>query len=105
MQLSIFIDEYPDKVPLDALNYLTGECNYGGRVTDTHDRRLMSVILLNFYNESVYADDNYKYSPSGTYYPPKHTDYDGYINYIKALPQFPEPEIYGFHQNAAITKN
>jgi dynein heavy chain len=105
MQLSIFLDEYPEKVPLDALNYLTGECNYGGRVTDTHDRRLMSVVLRNFYNEKVYADQDYKYSPSGIYYPPKHTDFDGYIGYIKQLPNFPEPEIYGFHQNAAITKN
>lgn len=97
MQLSIFIDEYPDKVPLDALKYLTGECNYGGRVTDTHDRRLMTVVLKNFYNEEVFSDDNFKYSPSGIYYPPKHTDYDGYITYVKQLPNFPEPEIYGFH--------
>lgn len=105
MQLNIFIDEYPEKVPLDALNYLTGECNYGGRVTDTHDRRLMSVILKLFYNDRAYDDPNYKYSESGIYYPPAHTDYDGYIAYIKQLPNFPEPEIYGFHQNAAITKN
>jgi dynein heavy chain len=46
----LFIDEYPDQVPLDAINYLTGECNYGGRVTDDKDRRLMAVVLKNFYN-------------------------------------------------------
>lgn len=99
------MDEYPDKVPLDALNYLAGECNYGGRVTDDKDRRLMSVILLNFYNEPAYADDNYKFSPSGTYYAPKHTEFEGYIDYINSLPNFQDPEVYGFHENAAITKN
>jgi len=104
-QLSMFIDESPEKVPLDALNYLTGECNYGGRVTDDKDRRLMAVILESFYNEEIYSNDDFKFSPSGIYYAPKHTDYDGYIDYIKGLPQYPDPEIFGFHENAAITKN
>lgn len=104
-QLLIFIDEYPEKVPLDALNYLTGECNYGGRVTDDKDRRLMAVVLGDLYNEKVYADDTYKFSPSGIYYAPKYTEYEGYIEYIKGLPQYPDPEVFGFHENAAITKN
>ena len=92
-------------MPLDALNYLTGECNYGGRVTEDKDRRLMAVVLKDFYNEKIFADDDYKFSPSGIYYAPKHTEYEGYIEYIKSLPQFADPEIYGFHENAAITKN
>jgi dynein heavy chain len=103
--LSIFIDEYPEKVPLDALNYLTGECNYGGRVTDDKDRRLMAVILKNFYNEEIYSNDDYKFSPSGIYYAPKINDYDGYGEYVRSLPLYPDPEVYGFHDNAAITKN
>lgn len=40
----MFIDEYDDP-PLTALTYLTGQCNYGGRVTDERDRRLILSIL------------------------------------------------------------
>ena len=84
--MSIFIDEYPNKVPLDALNYLTGECNYGGRVTDDKDRTLMEVILKTFYCSETFMDDDYKFSPSGIYYAPPLTDYEGYLDYIKKLP-------------------
>lgn len=103
-QLAIFLDEYPDKTPFEALKYLTGECNYGGRVTEGLDRRTLMVLLEDYYNESL-LDDGYKFSPSGIYYAPKHGEYDSYIEYAKSLPQFPEPEIFGFHSNAAITKN
>lgn len=105
MQLQIFLDEYPDKVPLDALRYLTGECNYGGKVTDARDRVLMECILKYIYCEPLWLDDDYKLSPSGLYFAPTHRDYDGYIEFIKSLPNFPEPEAFGFHENAAITKN
>jgi len=84
---------------------MTGECNYGGRVTDDKDRRLMAVVLADYYSVSTYEDDNYKFSPSGKYFAPKFTEFEGYIEYIKALPQYPEPEVFGFHDNAAITKD
>lgn len=48
----MFLTEY-QSVPFEALVYLTGECNYGGRVTDDKDRRLLNSLLSIFYNPSV----------------------------------------------------
>lgn len=62
------------------------------------------VLLDDYYCESI-LEDGYKFSPSGVYYVPTHGEYASYPEYAKTLPQFPDPEIFGFHQNAAITKN
>jgi len=64
----MFLKEYED-IPWDALKYMAAEANYGGRVTDPMDRRLINTLLLTFYNTNILKDD-YKYSPSGVYFSP-----------------------------------
>uniref|UniRef100_A0A8C5PPT1 Dynein heavy chain n=1 Tax=Leptobrachium leishanense TaxID=445787 RepID=A0A8C5PPT1_9ANUR len=93
-QLQIFLNEY-DHTPLDAITYLTGECNYGGRVTDNHDRRLLLSLLDTFFCEDAITQDKYPFSPSGKYFAPKNGQHDSYLEYIKSLPLNADPEASG----------
>jgi dynein heavy chain, axonemal len=83
---------------------LAGECNYGGRVTDERDRRTLLALLQTCYNNEILGDD-YRLSSSGIYYAPKKGSYESYITYIKSLPIFQNPEAFGMHENADISKD
>ncbi|KAL8620599.1 Dynein heavy chain 12, axonemal [Nucella lapillus] len=102
-QLQMFINEY-DEVPFDAISYMTGECNYGGRVTDDWDRRCLLTILSDFYNPNVTTEAKFKLSPSGNYTVPPKGSYDDYVEFIRALPVNQEPEIFGMHENVDVSR-
>ncbi|XP_069503771.1 dynein axonemal heavy chain 3 [Ambystoma mexicanum] len=102
-QIQMFLNEY-EEVPLEALTYLTGECNYGGRVTDDKDRRLLLSLLSVFYSKDIELD-KYKLSSGDIYYVPLHGPYQSYIDYIRGLPLITQPEVFGLHDNADITKD
>ncbi|CAK8689424.1 unnamed protein product [Clavelina lepadiformis] len=102
-QLQIFINEYED-IPFTAITYLTGECNYGGRVTDDWDRRLLRSVLRDFYTPPLVHEHKYKVSPSGNYYVPPNMSYEEYIEFIKAFPTNQQPEVFGMHENVDISK-
>ena len=102
-QLKMFLDEYED-IPFPTLSYTCGECNYGGKVTDGHDRHTLMTILEDFYHQDC-LEDEHALSSSGTYRIPMNTSYDGYLENIKELPLIAKPEIFGLNENADITKD
>ncbi|XP_034447227.1 dynein heavy chain 12, axonemal [Hippoglossus hippoglossus] len=103
-QLQLFVNQY-NEVPFEAITYLTGECNYGGRVTDDWDRRLLMTILADFYNKDVIEKPCYPFSPSGEYHAPPKSIYEDYIEFIKELPFSQHPEVFGMHENVDISKD
>lgn len=103
-QLQMFVNESEN--PYEAVNYLTGECNYGGRVTDDWDRRLIVTILENFINPQVVQNLNYTFSNVGSFYGlPRKNLYGDYLEHINALPQIHPPDVFGLHNNAGITRD
>ncbi|KAI3387241.1 hypothetical protein SNEBB_002654 [Seison nebaliae] len=103
-QLKMFIDEYED-VPYDAAKYMTGECNYGGRVTDDNDRRCLLTILNDFISMHVAKTENFPLSPSKNYLVPTVVTYSEFMEYIQELPAEDNPEVFGMHDNVDISKD
>lgn len=102
-QLKIFTDMY-DEIPFEVLNILGARVNYGGRVTDDKDERLIKAILERFVNEKT-LEVGYSFSASGIYKTIPGGSKEDYINYIQTFPLNPSPEAFGLHENAEIITN
>lgn len=48
----MLLDEYKE-IPYKVINFLGAEINYGGRVTDDKDVRLIKTILIGYINREV----------------------------------------------------
>jgi len=101
IQLRILINKY-EETPWKVINYLGATINYGGRVTQSIDKRLISNILTNYMNEDAIVD-GYAYSRSGVYKVLPPSTHAQYVGYIDTLPLNTPPEVYGLHDNAEIS--
>jgi len=89
-------------VPWVTLNYIIAEVNYGGRVTDDKDVRLISAFLARYFNENI-LQDGYKLSPMEEYEAPPEGSLAEVREYVRGLPMDEDPQVYGLHSNAQIT--
>ena len=83
-QLHLFLDQYKG-IPFKALNYLTGECNYGGRVTDERDRKILKALIKDFYSDKL-LQKSFAFVKLPEFSLPDTTSYDNVLKYLENMP-------------------
>ncbi len=106
LHIKMYIDEY-SQIPFTILQFLIGVINYGGRVTDDKDNKLISAILNRYCNEFILLD-NYNLNETGVYKVPEISKdipkgLDSVNKYLENLPLDDSADIFGLHPNANIS--
>ena len=83
-----------------CVRYMFGEIQYGGRVTDDYDKRLLNTFCKVWFGETMFQSTFNFYKG---YIIPKVTKVNDFREYINNLGATDTPEAFGLHPNADIT--
>jgi dynein heavy chain len=100
--LGMYLDEFPDEVQWDAMRYLIATANYGGRVTQAPDNRVLTAYCMDLFNDNAINVNKFQLSLLSTYVIPEDNTLQAYGNTIKDWPVQEPPEAFGQHVNAEI---
>jgi hypothetical protein len=81
------------------------EVQYGGRVTDDYDRRLLATLGERYFkDQTMKLGTNTSEYPRG-YCPKLLPDISAAKSFVECLPQDDLPEVFGLHPNAELSVN
>ncbi|XP_072296528.1 dynein axonemal heavy chain 8-like [Eucyclogobius newberryi] len=94
------LDECGKDVSWVTVQYMISEVQYGGRVTDDYDKRLLQCFARVWFSKKMF-DPNFCFYTG--YNIPVCTTVEQYMEYIQSLPTVDSPQALGLHPNADIT--
>lgn len=99
-QLQMFLCER-NASPFETLQYIIGECFYGGRIITEFDKRLLKTILNDTFNEKILDGPPYKISSSDFHTLPLRYEHRLVVKFIEeAIPEKTNCKVYGLHENS-----
>jgi dynein heavy chain len=102
---------YNGSISWPTFQYMVCEAQYGGKITDTLDRRLFKSYTQVWLNSGT-CQEGFAFNPKSPIFKIpdnfvyKVDNYDTigqYHNYIKSFPEIDSPEMFGLHPNADLT--
>ncbi|CAK9824517.1 Dynein axonemal heavy chain 8 [Anthophora retusa] len=83
-----------------TVRYMIGEVQYGGRVTDDYDKRLLNTFTKIWFSDALFSEEFvfYKGYPVLVY-----KQVSEYLKAIDEMNPVDPPQVYGLHANANIT--
>jgi len=90
---------------IEAVSRLAGDCNYGGRLTDEHDHRVLRALLEDFCTPAILRLDYQAQGLAAYSLPFGALAHEEILAHAQRLPLEEPPDLFGLHPNASITKN
>ncbi|CAL1673550.1 unnamed protein product [Lasius platythorax] len=102
MFMNNHLNDYDSKrgINWQIVRYMIGEVQYGGRVTDDYDKRLLNTFAKVWFTDALFAEGFvfYKGYPLLIF-----KQVSDYLKAIDAMSTIDPPQVYGLHPNADIT--
>ncbi|XP_018048480.1 PREDICTED: dynein heavy chain 8, axonemal [Atta colombica] len=102
MFINNHLNDYDPKrgINWQSVRYMIGEVQYGGRITDDYDKRLLNTFAKLWFTEALFAEDFVFYKSYPLLVLKQVSDY---LKTIDAMSLMDPPQVYGLHPNADIT--